>query len=197
MMTMRWLLAAVAAFGCTGVVSSALGQNPVSAGTSAQGQVELRGAGATFPAPLYQKWIAVYTQANPNVSIKYQGVGSGEGSQLFLEQKVDFGASDAALNDEQIAQAKAGVTLVPTTAGIVVLAYNLPDVKGTLKLSRDVYADIFAGKIRQWNDPRIQALNPELKLPKQTITLVARKDSSGTTYALTNHLSTISETWHT
>ena len=196
-MAMRWLLAAIAAFGCTAVVPLALGQNPVSADPSAKGQVELRGAGATFPAPLYQKWIDVYTQANPNISIKYQGVGSGEGSQLFLEQKVDFGASDAALSDAQIAQAKAGVTLVPTTAGIIVLAYNLPDVKGTLKLSRDVYADIFAGKIRQWDDPRIQALNPDLKLPKQTITLVARKDSSGTTYALTNHLSTISEAWRT
>ena len=94
-MAMRWLLAAVAAFGCTTVVPSALGQNPVSADPSAKGQVELRGAGATFPAPLYQKWIAVY-QANPNISIKYQDISGGEGSQLFLEQKVDFGASDAA-----------------------------------------------------------------------------------------------------
>ena len=102
---------------------------PVSADPSAKGQVELRG-GRDFPRAALSKWIDVYTQANPNISNRYQGVGSGEGSQLFLEQKVDFGASDAALSDEQIAQAKAGVTLVPTTAGIIVLAYNLPDEKG-------------------------------------------------------------------
>ncbi|MCP5197122.1 MAG: phosphate ABC transporter substrate-binding protein PstS [Gammaproteobacteria bacterium] len=195
-MILRWLLAAMAALGFFSPFSVAFGQNPASADASAQDRVELRGAGATFPAPLYQKWIAVYTQTHPHVAIRYQEVGSGEGSKLFLEQQVDFGASDAALSDEQIARAKAGVTLVPATAGIIVLAYNLPDVQGPpLKLSREVYADMFTGKIRQWNDPRIQALNPELKLPKQTITLVTRQDSSGTTFALTNHLSAISDTW--
>ena len=194
-MAMRWLVAAVAALGVVGAIPPALGQSPGSADSASGGRVELLGAGATFPAPLYRKWIAAYTENKPEISITYRDVGSGEGSQLFLDQKIDFGASDAALNDEQIARAKDGATLIPATAGIVVLAYNLPDVKGTLRLSREVYADIFTGKIRQWNDPRIQALNPDLKLPRQTITLVARQDSSGTTYALTNHLSAISEAW--
>jgi phosphate transport system substrate-binding protein len=191
---MRILLAA--ALGLAGVVSLAFGQNPIPTPSAAASErVVLRGAGATFPAPLYRKWIDVYTKANPNVAIEYQDVGSGEGTKLFLDNAVDFGASDSALNDEQIQQAKAGATLVPTTAGAIVLAYNLPDVEGTLKLSREVYADIFTGKIREWNDPRIQALNPDIKLPKQTITLIARQDSSGTTYALTSHLSAISEAW--
>lgn len=193
-MAMRLLLAA--ALGWAGLVSLAFGQNPTpTPSPAASERVALRGAGATFPTPLYQKWIGVYTQANPNITIEYQGVGSGEGTQLFLDNAVDFGASDSALSDEQIKQAKGGATLVPATAGAIVLAYNLPDVAGTLKLSREVYADIFLGKIREWNDPRIQALNPDLKLPKQTIILVARQDSSGTTFALTHHLSAISEAW--
>lgn len=193
-MVMRLLLTAV--LGWVGLVSLAFGQNPMpTPSPAANERVALRGAGATFPAPLYRKWIDIYTKANPNVAIEYQDVGSGEGTKLFLENAVDFGASDAALSDEQIQQAKAGAILVPTTAGALVLAYNLPDVVGTLKLSREVYADIFLGKIREWNDPRIQALNPDLKLPKQTIILVARQDSSGTTYALTHHLSAISEDW--
>ncbi|MDS4041203.1 MAG: phosphate ABC transporter substrate-binding protein PstS [Candidatus Competibacter sp.] len=193
-MAMRFLL--TAALGLVGMVSLAFGQNPTpTPGPAPSERVVLRGAGATFPAPLYLKWIDVYTKANPNVAIEYQDVGSGEGTKLFLDNAVDFGASDSALNDEQIQQAKAGATLIPTTAGAIVLAYNLPDMEGRLKLSRDVYADIFTGKIREWNDPRIQALNPDLKLPKQTITLIARQDSSGTTYALTNHLSAISEAW--
>lgn len=193
-MAMRFLL--TAALGLAGMASLAFGQNPTpTPGAAASERVMLRGAGATFPAPLYRKWIDVYTKANPNVAIEYQDVGSGEGTKLFLDNAVDFGASDSALSDEQIQQAKAGATLVPTTAGAIVLAYNLPDVEGTLKLSREVYADIFTGKIREWNDPRIQALNPDLKLPKQTITLIARQDSSGTTYALTSHLSAISEAW--
>lgn len=174
-MAMRLLL--TAALGLVGLVSLAFGQNPAPApNTAANERVALRGAGATFPAPLYRKWIEVYGKANPNVAIEYQDVGSGEGAKLFLDNAVDFGASDAALTDEQIRQAKAGATLVPATAGALVLAYNLPDVEGTLKLSREVYADIFLGKIREWNDPRIQALNPDLKLPKQTIILVARQE---------------------
>lgn len=194
-MTMRLLLTA-AALGLVGMASLAFGQNPAPTPSAAASErVALRGAGATFPAPLYLKWIGVYTKANPNVAIEYQVIGSGEGVKRFLANTVDFGASDSALTDEQIRQAKAGATLIPATAGTLVLAYNLPDVTGTLKLSREVYADIFLGKIREWNDPRIQALNPDLKLPKQTIILVARQDSSGTTYALTHHLSAISEAW--
>jgi phosphate transport system substrate-binding protein len=155
----------------------------------------LHGAGATFPAPLYKKWIGVFTAQNPDVSIEYQEVGSGEGVRRFLAQSVDFGASDGALTDEQMTKVPAGARLVPATAGMVVLAYNLPGLGGDLKLSRDVYVDIFLRRIQKWNDPRIQVLNPGLKLPNLSIVIAARKDSSGTTFALANHLSAISPAW--
>jgi phosphate transport system substrate-binding protein len=158
-------------------------------------KVVLQGAGATFPALLYKKWIGVYTGQNPDVAIDYRDVGSGEGVRRFLDQKVDFGASDGALTDEQMARVKAGARLVPTTGGMVVLAYNLPGLDGPLRLSRDVYADIFLRRIVKWNDARIRAINPGLALPNWSIAIAARRDSSGTTFALSNHLSAISQDW--
>lgn len=157
--------------------------------------VVLRGAGATFPAPLYQHWIGVFERVEPNVRILYEAVGSGEGIRRFVAGEVDFAASDAAISDEQAAAVERGVRLLPVTAGLVVLAYNLPGLGGPLNLERKVYVDIFAGKITRWNDTRIAAANPTLRLPNATIALVVRQDSSGTTYALTNHLSAISPAW--
>jgi phosphate transport system substrate-binding protein len=159
------------------------------------GAPQIMGAGATFPYPLYKKWIEEYKKKNPDVNISYESVGSGEGIRKFLKDEVDFGASDAAMNDEQIARVARGVQLIPATAGIIVLAYNLKELSGPLKLKRDVYADIFRGVIKRWNDPRIEASNPTLTLPDKEIRLVARQDSSGTTYAFTNHLSAISDDW--
>lgn len=164
-------------------------------GTQADSKLVLRGAGATFPAPLYKKWITEYTKANPGVAIDYRDVGSGEGQKRFVDESVDFGASDAALTDEQIARVKSGAALIPATAGMVVLAYNLPGLNGPLKLSRTTYVDLLAGRIPKWNDARIQSTNPDLKLPNKTIVLVARQDSSGTTFVLTNHLAAISGKW--
>lgn len=155
----------------------------------------LHGAGATFPAPLYKKWIAAYQKVAPGVTVDYAAVGSGEGVKRFLADTVDFGASDAAMTDEQIAAARNGAVLVPMTAGEVVLAYNLPGIADGLKLSREVYVAMLAGKITKWNDARLQSLNPGVALPDREIILVARQDSSGTTYALTNHLSAISQEW--
>jgi phosphate transport system substrate-binding protein len=169
--------------------------SPAIAQTSAGGKVVLQGAGATFPAPLYKKWIGVFTAQNPDVGVEYKDVGSGEGVQRFLAQTVDFGASDAAMTDEQMARVANGARLVPATAGMVVLAYNLPGVRGALKFSRQVYADIFLRKIVKWNDPQIQALNPDLKLPNRSIVIAARQDRSGTTFALANHLNAISPEW--
>src|SRR5262245_65321552 len=163
--------------------------------SSASSRIVLQGAGATFPAPLYKKWIGVFTSQNPDVSVEYKEVGSGEGVQRFVAQTVDFGASDAAMTDEQMAKVANGARPVPATAGMVVLAYNLPGVEGALKLSRDVYADIFLRKIVTWNDPRIRAINPGLKLPNRSIVIAARQDRSGTTFALANHLSAISSEW--
>jgi phosphate transport system substrate-binding protein len=158
-------------------------------------RVELRGAGATFPAPLYERWIQTYRRENPDVAIVYDAVGSSEGQRRYLAEAVDFGASDAALNDEQMARVKPGARLIPVTAGIVVLAHNIPGLGGPLRLSRDVCAGIFSGQIRSWNDPRIREANPGLSLPNRTIALVARQDGSGTTFAFTNHLSAVSHAW--
>lgn len=163
--------------------------------TSSSPTAVVRGAGATFPAPLYKKWIEEYQQAFPGRSVTYDVVGSGEGVARFLDGSVDFGASDAALTDEEIAQVKRGVVLVPTTAGSIAIAYNLPDVTQELKMRRDVYAGIFLGKITHWDDPRIKADNPKLELPHADIRLVARQDGSGTTFAFTNHMSAISKEW--
>jgi phosphate transport system substrate-binding protein len=157
--------------------------------------IELQGAGATFPAPLYQRWISNFTKQHPNLQINYKAVGSGEGIRGFLAEELDFAGSDAALSDEQMTQVKRGAQLVPATAGIIVIAYHVKDLNGQLKLPRAVYENIFAGKITRWNDAKIQAANPDVKLPNENITIVARQDSSGTTYAFTNHLSAISPEW--
>lgn len=159
-------------------------------------QADLSGAGATFPAPLYQHWIKQFAESSPGFTISYDEVGSGEGIKRFLAGKVDFGASDTAMSDTEAQGAKHGVQFVPATAGTVVLAYNLPGVDHPLRLSREVYVDIFLGVIKMWNDPRIVALNPESKLPSLNITTVTRADSSGTTWAFSNHLKAISPRWH-
>lgn len=157
---------------------------------------DIVGAGATFPNPLYQKWIEEFTKHHPEFTIFYDAVGSGEGTKRFITEQVDFAASDSAMTDEQIAQVKKGVQLIPATAGMIVLAYNLPNISGDLRLSREVYTDIFLGEITSWDDNRIQKLNPQLALPKLNITTVTRSDSSGTTWAFTNHLDAVSKKWH-
>src|SRR5215831_4236242 len=157
----------------------------------ANAATQLQGAGATFPAPLYQRWIAEYTKSAPDVQINYQGVGSGAGIKQFTQNLVAFGASDAAMKDEEIAAVKQGVVLIPATAGSIVLAYNLPGVEN-LKLSRDAYAGIFLGKVKKWNDPAIAKANEGVKLPSTAITVCERSDGSGTTFVFTKHLSAIS-----
>jgi phosphate transport system substrate-binding protein len=154
-------------------------------------KVTVRGAGATFPAPLYEKWIMTFRKQHPDLAITYDVVGSGEGQKRFLADAVDFGASDAALSDAQLAS-KPGARLVPVTAGIVVVAYNVPGLGGPLRLSREVATDVFAGRIREWDDARLRADNPGLALPHRTIALAVRQDGSGTTYALTSHLAAVS-----
>jgi phosphate transport system substrate-binding protein len=165
--------------------------------------VLLRGAGATFPAPLYKKWIELYRQAHPKVVIDYAGVGSGEGVKRFLgtseldHKPIDFGASDNGMTDDEIKAAPHGALLIPTTVGMVTLSYNVPGVGSGLKLPRAVYPNIFLGKITKWNDPAIVAANPGITLPDRAIVLIVRQESSGTTFALTNHLSAISDEWKT
>jgi phosphate transport system substrate-binding protein len=158
---------------------------------SAAAATQLQGAGATFPAPLYQRWIAEYTKNNPDVQINYQGIGSGAGIKQFTQKLVSFGASDAAMTDKEIAAVKQGVVLIPATAGSVVLAYNLPGVDN-LKLSREAYAGIFLGKVTKWSDPAIAKTNEGVKLPDIPIIPCERSDGSGTNFVFTKHLSAIS-----
>jgi phosphate transport system substrate-binding protein len=157
--------------------------------------VDLHGAGASFPQPLYDKWFKAYVTTHPNVRIDYQQVGSGAGVTQFTNKTVDFGASDAAMTDDEIAKVDRGVQLLPMTAGSIVLAYNLPDLKSPLRLSRAAYTGIFLGKITKWNDAAIAAANPGVTLPASNITVVHRADSSGTTFVFTQHLSAISAAW--
>ena len=131
---------------------------------------------------------------HPDVQINYQALGSGAGIKQFQQGLVDFGASDAAMTDEEIAAVKNGVVLLPMTAGSIVLTYNLPGVS-ELKLSRDAYVGIFLGKITKWNDPVIAKANPGATLPDTAITVVSRSDGSGTTFVFTSHLSAISPDW--
>jgi phosphate transport system substrate-binding protein len=165
------------------------------------GSIQLAGAGATFPSLLYNRWFETYHGTYPKMFIKYNAVGSGEGIRRFIgknmteREQVDFGASDAAMQDSEIAQADNNVLMVPLTAGCVGLAYNLPGLQQPLKLSRRAYAGMFLGEIKKWNDPLIAQTNPGVKLPDLTIVTVVRQDASGTTYAFTRHLDAVSEAW--
>jgi phosphate transport system substrate-binding protein len=159
--------------------------------------VTLSGAGASFPAPLYQRWFADFNKTNPSVTVSYQSVGSGAGVKQFTAGTVDFGASDVAMKDEEISKVPKGVLMLPMTAGSIVLAYNLPDLQAPLKLSRAATADIFLGKIKKWNDPAIAKANPGVKLPDSAIGVVYRSDGSGTTAVFTKFLSAISSDWKT
>jgi phosphate transport system substrate-binding protein len=161
----------------------------------AEDAVTLQGTGATFPAPLYQRWFAEYNKQHPNVQINYQALGSGAGIKQFQQNLVDFGASDAAMTDREMAVVKNGVVLLPMTAGSIVLAYNIPNVSTDIKLSRDAYVGIFLGKITNWNDPAITKTNPGANLPNTKITVVSRSDGSGTTFVFTSHLSAINDEW--
>jgi phosphate transport system substrate-binding protein len=155
--------------------------------------VTLNASGATFPAPLYQRWFAEYNKLHPDVRVNYQGVGSGAGIKSFTDGLTDFGASDAAMSDKEIAAVKTGgVILLPMTAGSIVISYNLPGVAQSIQLPRDVYPAIFLGTINRWNDPKIAAANPGVTLPDMPITVASRADGSGTTYNFSGHLSAIS-----
>lgn len=152
------------------------------------------GAGATFPAALYQAWFLNLNRKEPRLQINFQAAGSGAGIERLTQGVVDFAASDVAMTDAEIAKVPRGVLMLPMTAGTVVLAYNLPGVE-ELKLSREALANIFLGKITNWNDPTIAQANPGVQLPDQRITVVHRSDGSGTTAVFTMHLSAISPEW--
>ena len=163
------------------------------AGTS--GSVNLQGAGATFPNPLYQKWLSEFSKLHPNIRIDYQSIGSGGGIKQIQSQTVDFGASDAPMTDSELKSAPGELIHIPTVLGAVVVTYNLEGVSTPLRFSPDVIADIFLGKITKWNDPRIKADNAEVNLAAADITVVHRADASGTSFVFTDYLSKVSVDW--
>jgi phosphate transport system substrate-binding protein len=154
------------------------------------------GAGATFPYPLYSKMFSEYNKIG-GFRVNYQSIGSGGGIQQLTSKTVDFGASDAPLNGKQDSALPAPAIHIPMTAGAVVLSYNLPDVKDTLKLTPDAIAKIFLGEIKKWNDPRIAAVNAGVKLPATDILVSHRSDGSGTTNIFTTYLAKVSKDWET
>jgi phosphate transport system substrate-binding protein len=158
-------------------------------------QTTLNGAGATFPYPMYSKWFSDYNKLHPDVQINYQSIGSGGGIRQVLAGTVDFGASDGPMTDEQLGQAKIKILHIPTVLGAVVPAYNIPGVTGEIKFTPEVLANIFLGKISNWNDPAIAKANPGVTFPNQTIIIIHRSDGSGTTYIFTDYLSKVSSEW--
>ncbi len=160
-------------------------------------QSTINGAGATFPFPLIDTWRVEYQSIKPDVNINYQSIGSGGGVKQFIEKTVDFGASDAPLNEEEVQKATSAVH-IPETIGSVVPAYNLPQIgDAELKLTGPIIAEIFMGKITKWDDSKIKEINPELQLPSDNIITVHRSDGSGTTFVFTDYLANVSSEWET
>ncbi len=155
--------------------------------------VELIGAGATFPYPLYSKMFDVYHKEY-GVKVNYQAIGSGGGIRQLINKTVDFGGSDAIMTAKELAEASAPILHIPTCAGAVVITYNLPG-NPPLRFTPDVIADIFLGKIRKWNDRRLSEVNPGVKLPDTSITVVHRSDGSGTTFIFSDYLSKVGKEW--
>src|SRR5712671_4922407 len=173
-----------------GVALLTVGPRPM-----AQQTVQINGAGATFPYPIYSKWFSEYNKLHPNVQINYQSIGSGGGIRQVSSQTVFFGASDGPMTNEQLQAAPGRILHFPTVLGAVVPVYNIPNLRTELKFTGPVLADIFLGKITKWNDPAIAKLNGGVTLPASDITVAHRADGSGTTYIWVDYLSKVSPEW--
>jgi len=167
------------------------GNTSQESGAPAQ-RLQINGAGATFPYPIYSKWFSEYNTLHPNIRINYQSIGSGGGIQQVINQTVFFGATDGPMTDEQLKAAPRRILHFPMVLGAVVPVYNIPGVTEELKFTGQVLADIYLGKIKKWNDAAITKLNPGAKLPATDITVVHRSDGSGTTYIFVDYLSKVS-----
>jgi phosphate transport system substrate-binding protein len=164
-------------------------------GAASAADLAITGAGATFPYPLYSKWFYEYSNSHPGLKFNYQSIGSGGGVRQVTAGTVDFGASDAPLTEDELKKLPGPIFHIPTAIGAVTIVYNLAGVESGLKLTQDVTTDIFMGKIKRWNDPRIVSLNPGVKLPASDIVVTHRSDGSGTTDIFTNYLSAVSTEW--
>ena len=166
-----------------------------STAVSSSGSVDLTGGGSSFAYPIYSKWSALYA-AKTGVKVNYQSIGSSGGIRQLSDEIVDFGASDGPMTEQQLAQAKGGPILhIPTVLGGVSVTYNLPTVQQPLKITGDVLAQLYMGKITKWNDARIASLNPGVSLPSLDVVVVHRSDGSGTTYIFSDYLATVSHAW--
>ena len=163
--------------------------------TFGAGPLLINGAGATFPYPIYSKWFSEYTKVDPLVTFNYQSIGSGGGVKQIIAGTVDFGASDGPMSLDEMSQAGGPILHIPMVAGSVAVTYNVPGVSKSLNFSPDVVADIFLGKIKTWNDPKIAQDNPGVNLPTDEITVAHRSDGSGTSYIFTDYLSSVSNAW--
>ena len=155
-------------------------------------KIQINGAGATFPYPIYSKWFSEYNKLHPEVEINYQSIGSGGGIRQLTNETVFFGATDGPMTSDQLFAAPGPIVHLPTVLGGVVPVFNIPDVNAELKFTGKVLADIILGKVAKWNDPAIASLNPGVKLPASEITVVHRSDGSGTTYIFVDYLSKVS-----
>jgi phosphate transport system substrate-binding protein len=176
------------------ILSLLSGGGLLAALTGAPAQMLINGAGATFPYPIYSKWFDEYARVDPSVRFNYQSIGSGGGQKQITAQTVDFGASDGPMSDENLAKTPGKILHLPTVAGAVVITYNLPG-NPKLKLDSDALVAIYLGNITRWNDPKIVALNPDVKLPAMDIVVVHRSDGSGTSFIFTDYLSAVSSIW--
>ena len=165
------------------------------AATAMAGSSLINGAGATFPYPIYSKWFDVYSKVNPDVRFNYQSIGSGGGIKQITAKTVDFGASDGPMTDQQLSEAPGRIFHIPMVMGAVVAAYNLPGIEKGLKLTSDVVADIYLGKITKWNDARITSVNAGMRIPDMPIIVTRRSDGSGTTYIWVDYLCSVSGDW--
>jgi len=184
------VLAATVLTACGGATQPVPANNGGAAGSGQA--LQINGAGATFPNPIYSKWFAEYNKLHPEIRINYQSIGSGGGIQQLTNQTVFFGATDGPMNDEQLKAAPGPILHFPTVLGAVVPVYNIPGLTDELKFTGPVLADIYLGKIKKWNDPALAKLNPGAKLPATDVTVVHRSDGSGTTYIFVDYLSKVS-----
>jgi len=175
--------------GCAALVIAAVMALPAAAAT------QLTGAGSSFDYPFFSKAFYVYSQKNPDVTVNYQSIGSGGGIAQFTAKNVDFGATDVPMNAQELQRAGQPVLQIPVALGGAAIAYNLPGVSATIKLTRQTLADIYLGKITKWNDPQIARANHGVKLPDTAIVVVHRSDGSGTSYIFTDFLSHVSGEW--
>jgi len=164
------------------------------AGAAAQ-KMQINGAGATFPYPIYSKWFAEYNKLHNNVEINYQNIGSGGGIRQITNQTVFFGATDGPMNNDQLLAAPSKILHFPTVLGAVVPVYNIPNVSAELKFTGALLSEIYLGKITKWNDPKIMMLNPGVNLPGSDVTVVHRSDASGTSYIFVDYLAKVSPEW--